>query len=70
MNVAHAAQNADGSMTLTVMPQLALQAAPGKDQNLTPGIHYADVLGFANTVRGGVHRVCNYCVFITAAGSW
>jgi hypothetical protein len=57
MNVARAAQNADGSMTLTVTPQLALQAAPGEDQNLTPGIHFADVLGFANT-NGLLRRDC------------
>lgn len=57
MNVARAAKNADGSLTVTVVPQLALQATPGEDQNLTPGIHYADVLGFANT-NGLLRRDC------------
>jgi hypothetical protein len=57
MNVARAAQNADGSMTLTVQPQLALQAAPGEDQNLTPGVHMADVLGFEST-NGLMRRDC------------
>lgn len=57
MNVARATQNADGSMTLNVQPQLALQAAPGEDQNLTPGVHMADVLGFGHT-NGLMRRDC------------
>lgn len=57
MNVARAAKNTDGSLTVTVVPQLALQATPGEDQNLTPGIHFADVLGFANT-NGLLRRDC------------
>ena len=57
MNVARATQNDDGSMTLTVLPQLALQATPGEDQNLTPGVHMADVLGFERT-DGLMRRDC------------
>jgi hypothetical protein len=33
--VTRAVQNSDGSTALTVVPQLAMQATPGEDQNLT-----------------------------------
>ena len=49
MSVTHATQNADGSLTLNVMPQLALQPGGGEDQNLTPGTEFSDVLGFTST---------------------
>jgi len=49
MSVTQATQNADGSLTLNVKPQLTLQSAAGEDQNLTPGTEYGDVLGFAFT---------------------
>ena len=55
--VTRAVQNSDGSTALTVVPQLAMQATPGEDQNLTPGMHYADVAGFANTA-GLMRRDC------------
>ena len=55
--VVRSMQNPDGSTSLTVMPQLAMQATPGEDQNLTPGMHYADVAGFANTA-GLMRRDC------------
>jgi len=57
MKIARAMQNSDGSVTLNVTPQLALQATPGEDQNLTPGLHYADVLGFSKT-SGLMRRDC------------
>ena len=57
MTVARAEQNADGSLTLRVKPQLALQATAGEDQNLTPGINYADVLSMFST-RGLNRRDC------------
>jgi hypothetical protein len=57
MNIARAVQNADGSLTLNVVPQLALQQTPGEDQNLTPGVDYADLLSFFST-NGLMRRDC------------
>jgi hypothetical protein len=43
LKVAQAMRNADGSMTVRVVPTFGLVNGPGEDQNLTPGTTYADV---------------------------
>ena len=43
LKVAQAMRNADGSMTVRVVPTFGLVNGPGEDQTLTPGTSYADV---------------------------
>lgn len=68
MSVTKTVQNIDGSLTMNVIPQVALKADPGEDQNLTPGTAYADVLGFMHT-NGLMKRDCeDGCHNINAVG--
>lgn len=56
LKVAQAMKNADGSMTVRVVPTFGMISRPGEDQNLTPGTSYADCgLNLRDCEDGAMH---------------